>query len=212
MMEHKATIFRKEAWQRYMTRNEKAIFPKLVAPRTFIYLWLILTLLSIGGLFALFADIPIYAPALAVVVQETGSQEQDSKEARVALFVAPEYLSQLNVHQRVFFKMNRGDELVSRQIVAIEPHVLSPSAAQKRFALGGNAAAKINESAAVAFVPLEQLPGGTDAASYLGTTYDARVEIGTQRLVQFLPLIGRFFDTRSHKVETPPASSSIATR
>jgi len=208
-MEYRAKIFRKGAWERHLTRNEKAVFPKLVAPRTFAYLWLILALLSVGGMCALFAEVPVYAPALAVVVQgEAGGVAPDGGEALVALFVAPEYLPQLGVHQRVFFETRGGGGPLSRQIVAVEPRPLSPSAAQRRFALPANAAAKINGPAAVAFAPLGQPPGGADAASYLGTTYNARVEIGTQRLIQFLPLVGRLFGKR--RPQSEPRLLSIA--
>src|SRR5438034_3069399 len=139
MLNEKTAIFRSEAVKRYMTRHEKTIFPKLVAPRTFIYLWVIVGFLVIAGLCALFADIPIYAPALAVVVEGNRNQAPDSKEVRIVLLLSPGYLPELEVNQQVFFRMNRIDAPLNRQISDIEPRIISASAARSRFALSGNA-------------------------------------------------------------------------
>ena len=199
MVNQKANIFRSQALQRYMNRHEKTVFPKLIAPRTFIYLWLIVGLLFIGGLCALFAEMPIYASALAVVVEGDANRAEASQEVRVVLLLSPEHLAQLEVNQRVFFRMNRVDALVSRQISGLEPRVLSASAVRSRFALSGEVVSKVNESAVVAFIPLGPLPGGAEASSYVGTSYEAQVEIGRRRLVSLLPLVGRLFDGRAHK-------------
>lgn len=197
MVNQRAAIFRSEALRRYMSRHEKTVFPKLIAPRTFIYLWLIVGLLFIGGLCALFADIPIYASALAVVVEGDKDHAQNAKEVRVVLLLSPEFLTKLEVNQRVFSRLNRVDALVSSQISDIEPRIVSASDARSRFALSGNAATKVNESTVVAFVPMGVLPGGMDASSYVGTSGEAQVEIGRRRLISFLPLVGRFFASRS---------------
>jgi hypothetical protein len=197
MVNQRTAIYRSEALRRYMTRHEKSVFPKLIAPRTFLYLWLIVGLLFIGGLCALFADIPIYAPALAVVVEADKDQTQNAKEVRVVLLLSPEYLTKVEVNQRVFLRMNRGDALISSQISNIEPRVVSAGDARSRFALSGNAANRVNDATAVALIPAGVLPGARDAASYVGTSGEAQVEIGRRRLISFLPFVGRFFESGS---------------
>jgi hypothetical protein len=210
MLNQRVNVFRSQALQRYMNRHEKAVFPKLIAPRTFIYLWLIVGLLFIAGLCALFADIPLYAPALAVVVEGDKNQEQESKEIQIVLLLSPDYLPQLDVNQTVFFRMNNGGALAREHINRLEPRILSASAVRSRFALSGNAATRVNESAVVAFIPLGPLPSGMEAASYLGTSYEAQVEIGHRRLISLLPLVGRFFERHSHKVNAQTGSQSAA--
>ena len=210
MLNEKVNIFRSQALERYMNRHEKTIFPKLIAPRTFVYLWLIVGLLSIGGLCALFADMPVYASALAVVVEGEGNHAQASKEVRVVLFLSPDHFSQLEVNQTVFFRLNRVDPLVSRQISDIETRIVSANDLRSRFALSGDVATKVNEPAVVAFIPLGSLPGGREASSYLGTTYEAQVEIGRRRLVSLLPLVGRLFERRAQKPNVATASTSTA--
>lgn len=43
------SIFRAEAVQRYARSQGQATFPRLVCPRTFLYLWLLLGILLLGG-------------------------------------------------------------------------------------------------------------------------------------------------------------------
>ena len=197
MMNQRTAIFRSEALRRYMSRHEKTVFPKLIAPRTFLYLWLIVGLLFLGALCALFADIPVYAPALAVVVEADKGQAQNGKEVSVVLLLSPEYLSKVEVNQRVFFRLPRFDTLLSSQISNIEPRIVSADDARSRFAPSGNAANRVNDASAVAFISMAVLPREIDAASYVGTSGDAQVEIGSRRLISFLPLVGRFFGSRS---------------
>jgi len=196
MLNKKVSIFRSEALKRYMSRNEKTIFPKIIAPRTFLYLWLILALLLVAALCALLADIPVYASALALVVED-GNRKQNSSEVKIALLLPPENLPQLQVNQTVFFRRDKVGPLVSRQINDVEPAILSPSAIRSRFGLSGDAATKVDESSVVAFISLEPLPHGMEASSYLGTSYNAQVEIGHRRLASFLPVVGRLFSGRS---------------
>jgi hypothetical protein len=193
MTNQRIAIFRSEALKRYMSRHEKAVFPKLIRPRTFLYLWLIVGLLFIGGLCALFADIPVYASAVAVVVEADKGQEQNSHDVNVVLLLSPEYLSKVEVNQRVFLRLSRFDGLLSSHISNIEPRIVSAGDARSRFALSGNAANKVNDASAVAFIPTSVLPRERDAASYVGTSGEAQIEIGSRRLISFLPVVGRFF-------------------
>ena len=211
MVKEKASVFRSQALERYMNRHEKSTFSKLLAPKTFLYLWLILGLLFIGGLCVLLADIPMYAPAIAVVVEGDGTLEPDSREVKVVLLLSPEYLTQLKVNQSVFFRMGRVHSLVNRRISVVEPRISNAAAIRNRFALTGDSASKVNHSTVVAFIPLEPLPNGMEASSYLGTSYEAQVEIGHRRLGSFLPVVGRFFASRSTQVNALlPAPSSTA--
>ena len=44
-------IFRAEAVQRYIQKHEEAVLPRLICPRTFLYLWILLGLLLVAGFF-----------------------------------------------------------------------------------------------------------------------------------------------------------------
>ena len=44
-------IFRTEAVRRYIQNHEEAVLPQLICPRTFLYLWILLGLLLVGGCF-----------------------------------------------------------------------------------------------------------------------------------------------------------------
>jgi len=73
-MRSRQSIFRADALRRHMGRNDKSVFPKLVRPRTFASLWVLLGLLVASGLLLWHAVIPFYTPAIALVVERNGSQ------------------------------------------------------------------------------------------------------------------------------------------
>jgi hypothetical protein len=43
------SIFRAEAVRRYIQNHEEAVLPRLICPRTFLYLWILLGLLLAAG-------------------------------------------------------------------------------------------------------------------------------------------------------------------
>ena len=53
-------IFRTDAVRRYIEGQQRAVLPRLVCPRTFLYLWILLGLLLLaGGLMTWFAHGPL---------------------------------------------------------------------------------------------------------------------------------------------------------
>ena len=81
-----------------------------------------------------------------------------------------------------------------RSILEVQPNILSPDAIQQQFALNPSIAQQINQPAAVAIVPLEPIAPGLPATAYLGSVGRVEAEVGTRRLISFLPLIGQGAD------------------
>ena len=82
------SIFREDAVRRYAAGQEKTVLPQLVSPRTFTYLWVLLSLLGASSAIAWFTRIPVYASGSAVVVRW-----RDSQRIVVAAFLPPQSLS-----------------------------------------------------------------------------------------------------------------------
>lgn len=58
-MKNNHPIFRADAVRRYLEGQHRAVLPRLVCPRTFLYLWILLALLLLaGGLMTWFASGP----------------------------------------------------------------------------------------------------------------------------------------------------------
>lgn len=69
MKDSRRSIFRNDAVRRYVESREKSVLPRLVSPRTFIYLWFLLGLLGMSSIVAWFARVPMYASGSAIVVR-----------------------------------------------------------------------------------------------------------------------------------------------
>jgi hypothetical protein len=187
------SIFRDDAVRRYVAGREKSVLPRLVSPRTFIYLWFLLGLLVISSLVAWFTRVPVYASGSAVVVRWRSNQGTPEGIV-VAAFFPPQHLSSLRTTQKLFLHFDAMSDRLSRSVIAAQPKVSSPDVAQKQFALHPGAAQGIRQPVAVVIVQLEPIPTGLPASAYLGSIGRADVEVGSRRAVSLLPLIGQFFE------------------
>jgi hypothetical protein len=61
------------------------------------------------------------------------------------------------------------------------------------FAINAGAASGLAQPSAVAIARFEPAPASLPAAAYAGSVYHVEVEVGSRRVISFLPLIGRFF-------------------
>ena len=190
------SIFRSDAVQRYIEARQKAILPRFVRPRVFAFMWLLLGLLLISGVTAWVAQVPIYAQGVGVVVHDAApfseNENQNEDQMAVVAFLPPEQLTHLHSGQTLFLHLTE-QERVSRSIVAVEPEIMSPAAAQKAFALTDGAAMVIRQPSAVVQVPLQPLPNDWAASVYAGSVYQVEVEVGSRRVVSLLPVVGDFF-------------------
>jgi hypothetical protein len=193
------SIFREDAVRRYLEGREKSILPRLVSPRTFIYLWFLLGLLVMSSIIAWLTKVPVYASGTAVVVH--GKNKKGTPEGIVvAAFFPPQYLSNLRTTQKLFLNFDaRGDvyeglRLRNHSIIAVEPKIISPDTIQKRFALNSQTIQQITGPSAIAIAQLEPIPENLSAAAYLGSIGHAKAEVGSQRIISLLPLIGQFFE------------------
>ena len=190
------SIFREDAVRRYVTGQKKTVLPRLVSPRTFTYLWVLLSVLGASSAIAWFTRIPVYASGSAVVVRWR-------ERIVVAAFLPPQSLSRLQTAQNVVLRL---DELgvgglgvgetpyqneSRRPILEVQPNILSPDAIQHQFALSPSVAQQINQPAIVVITPLEPIASGLPASAYLGSVGRVEAEVGTRRLISFLPLIGQ---------------------
>lgn len=188
------TIFRPEAYRRYIHSREQAVLPRFVSPPTFLFLWMLLGLLAAGGLVAWLAEVPVYAAGPAAVVDGKRLNAASADAAMLVAFLPPGELPGLRAGQRLFVHPDAGGERTSSSILAVEPGITSPEAAAERFGLAPGAAAALTQPAAVAIARFEPAPGGLPAAAYLGSVYQVEVEVGSRRLISLLPVVGGFFE------------------
>jgi hypothetical protein len=196
-------IFREDAVQHYIQRREASVLPRFVSPPTFLCLWAMLGLLVTSGLVAWITPVPVFASGAAVVVAARGKALAGRDEVMVVAFLPSEHLSCLRVGQRLLLKGDSGGQPISAPVVAVAPAVRSPEAAQKEFGLTAGAALAIRRPSAVAIARWTPIRGSLadgplpPASAYSGTLYRADIQVGARRLISFLPLVGRFWGSRS---------------
>ncbi|GIV97266.1 MAG: hypothetical protein KatS3mg057_1923 [Herpetosiphonaceae bacterium] len=188
-----ASIFRADALWHYRQGSQRAILPRLVAPRTFLWLWALLALLvaSAGALWLV--RVPVYAMAQTVIVDGRRISPELNADVVVVAFVPPEQLAHLRPGQALFLNLDSAGRPLRQSIIAVESEMFSPAAARTRFALDPGTAASIRQPVAVALARLEDTPLGIPPSAYVGGTYQATVEVGSRRALALVPIIGRLF-------------------
>jgi hypothetical protein len=192
MKDTNRSIFRAAAVQHYMQSREKAVLPRIISPRTFVFLWVLFGLLLASGLIAWLTRVPVYASGQTVIVDLRG-QSQDAREDDLwaVVFLPPENLSHLRSGQKLFLRFDTTGGRLSVPIAAVEPEIISPDAAQRRFALSAPAALAVSQPAAVATAPMGSFLNTLPSSTYVGSIYPTEVEVGSRRTISLLPLIGQ---------------------
>ena len=180
---HNKTIFRTDAVQRYWQEREKIVLPFYLSPKSFLYYWVLLGLLTLVGGLVWTVTFPVYTSGLAVVTRY-------NDEIVLAIFTSPELTNPLQPNQQLLIQSFEKNETWWATVTDVQPEVLSPQMLQERFA---NVGTLVTEPAVVTVAeftpPDERLP----PLVYAGSHYTAQIETGSQRIISLMPLIGEFF-------------------
>ena len=179
------SIFRARALQSHMAGKEETILPKMVRPKVFIFLWILVGLLMAASLLAWLTKVPIYHAGTAVVT--TSGKD----EVALLVMVAPNDLPYLQINQPV--RVDVAGSTLSYPIMSVEPEIMSPSAVQQQFSLPVGTVGIVTQPIAVAIARFEPLPGNLPPSAYTGSTYSITIETGSRRVLSLIPLLGQFF-------------------
>jgi hypothetical protein len=180
------SIFRPDAMQRYIQREEKQVLPQFVSPRIFLFLWALLGLLILGLGVSWFTKVPVYASGPAVVMQGSSEILVNGDGLLLIAFLPPKSLSSLRVGQTMLVHLINSTPL-KRPVIVVEPEITSPTDVQEKLAFSDGMARADTQPAAVAIAPLEPVPTGLPAASYIGGVFPVDVEVGSRRVISLLP-------------------------
>jgi len=171
-----------------MQAKAETVLPRFIAPPVPLCLWLLLSCLLAVSILAWLTHVPVYRNGVATVVAANFA-----KEEMILAFFPPESKSEMKAGQKLSLKLDPAGPPVVRTIAVIEPEILSPAEVRKKFSLDNTAARSYEHPAAVAIArlgkPSEELP----ASAYEGAVVEAQLEVGSQRLIALLPLVGGFF-------------------
>ncbi|HMA37506.1 MAG TPA: hypothetical protein VKY74_23840 [Chloroflexia bacterium] len=163
--------FRSAAVDCYVARREPQVLPRLVAPRTFRYLWLVLGLCALGGALLGLVPVPDEAQGQALAGPCGGGPA-------LILALPADDLARLRAGQALAATGPSG-AVWSGRVAALGPPLAGPAAAQARCGIDAALAGALSYPAAV----VRLAPGGAPAAGL----YTVAVRLGVRRLLSFAP-------------------------
>lgn len=193
MTDKPRSIFREEVVKRHFQASDESIFPKIISPKTFICLWILVGLFLIGLLIAWSVSIPVYSVGQGIVVALDNKDYETPHDIALAVFLPAEYRDELNIGQHVRVYMDSRGERSQQKILDIDPRILSPEKAKKEYTASQEASLAITYPVSVILTSFTPPSDKIKADSYIGSLYRTDIEIGRQRILALVPVVGGLF-------------------
>jgi hypothetical protein len=187
-------IFRPTAVQRYRERQNEVILPHLISPRIIVYLWILLGLLGIAGCLAWSVKVPIYINGSATVVRRSNLDVSLPIQDDMVLLAFLPAGQQVHVGQELLVQWGGANEYLASEIIFVEPEMISPGDARRRFGLDGGAALAVTQPSTVAVARFVPADSGIQASSYEGCIFSILVNVGSRSVISLIPLIGSLLE------------------
>jgi hypothetical protein len=177
-------LFREKAMQQYRQRQEKSVPLRFVSPPIFICSWILLCLFLLAILLAWWAEVPTYATGSGVVLAQKQSNSVGNVMVAILLFLPATDAPQIHPGLPAQVQIGETGPQYSGTIERVEPGIISPGEARKRYMLDPTASQVIAQpSLAVIVVPKTPLL----TSQYAGSLISAQVPIGSRRVLSLLP-------------------------
>lgn len=184
MFKTERPIFRENALKHYIHNGEKTVLPHFISPPIIILLWCLLGLVASSTAVAWFWHIPVYLNAVGEIGMTINGAEQ------TPIVVVPLEKSQLSqLHPGMPAQLTVGADRLQWQqpIATIDRMPTSPIELRLRYKLDASMNLLVTQPTAVMLFPLRvALP----AHLYQGSIVQVKVQVGEQRLISLLPLLG----------------------
>lgn len=185
------SIFRQQALEHFTHRREEDILPRLVTPRAFLLLWLVLSFIVIAGFFTWNISLPITIAEPGVVLLD-----HTTNQAQALFFISPDQLGQIHTGQSVQVQIGASPAILQQRIAQVVPQILSPEQIRQQYQLDASAGLLVQQPSAVAVIVL---PGNIPLQQYAGSLVRVQIQTGTLRVISLIPFIGKFFGANDGK-------------
>lgn len=166
---------------------------RLVSPRVFLSLWLLLLLAIAGGALVWSIQVPVTVQGRGLVVQARAMHEKDIQGIVVLLLFPPDEQAQLKTGQPVHIAIPTANITLNSFIQKIETGIMSPAAISTQIYSPLPLAMTIAGPAVVAFAQVQPM---SLAQTYLGSQCQVQVQVGERSVLSLLPgysFIAQFF-------------------
>lgn len=177
-------IFRQRAVDRYMQRQEAHIVLRLVSPRMFLSLWMLLVLAVSGGVLVWSIQEPVIIQGKGFVVQPKATSGGKVQGDIVLLLFPPDQQAHLKRGQSVSISIAAANITFNSTIQTIETGVMSPASISSQINLQLTPSLTIAGPALVVLAPVEPM---SLAPTYLGSQVQGQVTIGSRSALSLLP-------------------------
>jgi hypothetical protein len=178
----KRQIFRESALQHYIRNREKDVLLRILPVPMAIFLWVLLSILFMAGLFAWNARIPTYVNGAGIV------QESSAGNSIGVVFLPTGPSTIVQVGESVQIQVGANGPQIQGFIMEVEPDIMSPESTRNHFQLEGDNASLVTQPAQVVLVRFRTT---VPATTYAGSSLSAQIEVGSQRILSQLPWIGQ---------------------
>jgi hypothetical protein len=188
------TIFRESAIEAYRWGMAKDVVPRLISWPIIVCLWLLLGVFVAAGFLAWYVQVPTYVDGSGIILGQEDTLQPADGEAVALVFLPPDQSAHVRVGLPADVQIGAAGIHVRGPIAKVEPDIMSPETARKRYRLDSAGALLITQPSVVVIIrPDTTLP----AAVYDGSLVTAKVKIGSQRLLALLPGLGKFLGSNS---------------
>lgn len=185
----KRSIFRGKALEQYAASRQKEVLPRLVSPPVFVFFWVLLGLLIVGGILAWLTQVPTYVTGSGAVLDQGLIQgKQASGEAVAIIFLPTTHPMHMQAGQLILLHIGSSATQLTYKVNGVDPGVISPSDARRRYGLDSATAQVISGPSIVLSVNLGPM---FPAYQYAGSIVSAQVQAGSQRVLSLLPVLGQ---------------------
>lgn len=178
------SIFRQRALDKYMRRQEGHVVLRLVSPRVFLLLWLLLLLAVGGGALVWSVQEPVVIQGRGLVVQAKVMDEKNTDGIVVLLLFSPDQQANLRAGQPVSITIATTKITFHSTVQTVEDGVMSPAEIGAQIHSQLPLVMTIAGPAVVAVAPVEPM---ALAQTYLGSQCQVEVQIGTRSALSLLP-------------------------
>jgi hypothetical protein len=164
----------------------KDVLPRLTSWPLIACCWLLLAGLLAAAAVAWSVRVPAYTGAQGVILRSGTRSGPSDGRATAALFLPPDQSARIRAGQPVHALIGSSGRSAAGTVAKVEPGVIGPDTARARYGFDPGAGFG-REPRSVVIVRLGQsLP----SAAYGGSSVTARMETGSQRLLELFPALG----------------------